>query len=150
MALMLRFLGIPARVAAGFTSGKREDGGWTVTDHNAHAWVEVWFPDYGWLAVRPDAGARHARRRTTAPRRPGSTPATPPTRSAGRGGAQTRAAPASSTGFLLKERLAERQAAPARARTTAAGELWLAARRLVLPPAARSASPSSSGAGSAT
>jgi transglutaminase-like putative cysteine protease len=56
MALMLRFLGIPARVAAGFTSGKREDGGWTVTDHNAHAWVEVWFPGYGWLAFDPTPG----------------------------------------------------------------------------------------------
>ena len=56
MALMLRFLGIPARVAAGFTSGKREDGGWTVTDHNAHAWVEVWFPEYGWLAFDPTPG----------------------------------------------------------------------------------------------
>ena len=56
MALMLRFLGIPARVAAGFTSGKQEDGGWTVTDHNAHAWVEVWFPGYGWLAFDPTPG----------------------------------------------------------------------------------------------
>jgi transglutaminase-like putative cysteine protease len=56
MALMLRFLGIPARVAAGFTSGKQEDGGWTVTDHNAHAWVEVWFPGYGWLPFDPTPG----------------------------------------------------------------------------------------------
>ena len=56
MALMLRLLGIPARVAAGFTSGKYEDGGWTVTDHNAHAWVEVWFPGYGWLAFDPTPG----------------------------------------------------------------------------------------------
>ncbi|MHB1243739.1 MAG: transglutaminase family protein [Gaiellaceae bacterium] len=56
MALMLRFLGIPARVAAGFTSGTREDGGWTVTDRNAHAWVEVWFPGYGWLAFDPTPG----------------------------------------------------------------------------------------------
>ena len=62
MALMLRFLGIPARVAAGFTSGKREDGGWTVTDHNAHAWVEVWFPDYGWLAFDPTPGRGDSRR----------------------------------------------------------------------------------------
>jgi protein-glutamine gamma-glutamyltransferase len=53
MALMLRMLGIPARVAAGFTSGTYEDGGWTVTDHNAHAWVEVWFPRYGWLPFDP-------------------------------------------------------------------------------------------------
>ena len=56
MALMLRFLGIPARVAAGFTSGKYENGGWTVTDHDAHAWVEVWFPGYGWLAFDPTPG----------------------------------------------------------------------------------------------
>ena len=56
MALMLRMLGIPARVAAGFTSGTYEDGGWTVTDHNAHAWVEVWFPGYGWLAFDPTPG----------------------------------------------------------------------------------------------
>jgi transglutaminase-like putative cysteine protease len=56
MALMLRLLGIPARVAAGFTSGKREDGGWTVTDHNAHAWVEVWFPGFGWMPFDPTPG----------------------------------------------------------------------------------------------
>ena len=56
MALMLRMLGIPARVAAGFTSGTYEDGGWTVTNHNAHAWVEVWFPGYGWLAFDPTPG----------------------------------------------------------------------------------------------
>jgi transglutaminase-like putative cysteine protease len=56
MALMLRFLGIPARVAAGFTSGTYEDGAWTVTDHNAHTWVEVWFPGYGWLAFDPTPG----------------------------------------------------------------------------------------------
>jgi hypothetical protein len=56
MALMLRFLGIPARVAGGFTSGKREDDSWVVTDHNAHAWVEVWFPGYGWLAFDPTPG----------------------------------------------------------------------------------------------
>jgi protein-glutamine gamma-glutamyltransferase len=56
MALMLRMLGVPARVAAGFTSGTYEDGGWTVTDHNAHAWVEVWFPGYGWLAFDPTPG----------------------------------------------------------------------------------------------
>ena len=56
MALMLRFLGIPARVAAGFTSGKYRDGVWTVSDHNAHAWVEVWFPRYGWLSFDPTPG----------------------------------------------------------------------------------------------
>jgi transglutaminase-like putative cysteine protease len=58
MALMLRLLGVPARVAAGFTSGKyderREE--WVVTDYNAHTWVEAWFPRYGWLPFDPTPG----------------------------------------------------------------------------------------------
>jgi transglutaminase-like putative cysteine protease len=56
MALMLRLLGIPSRVAVGFTSGTYDDGAWTVTDHNAHAWVEVWFPGHGWVAFDPTPG----------------------------------------------------------------------------------------------
>jgi transglutaminase-like putative cysteine protease len=55
MALMLRYLGIPARVAAGFTSGTYdgEKRRFTVTDHNAHTWVEVWFQGWGWLPFDP-------------------------------------------------------------------------------------------------
>ena len=56
MALMLRYLGIPSRVAVGFSSGTWEDNGWTVTDHDAHAWVEVWFAGYGWLPFDPTPG----------------------------------------------------------------------------------------------
>jgi protein-glutamine gamma-glutamyltransferase len=56
MALMLRTLGIPARVAAGFVPGHYHDGTWTVTDHDAHTWVEVWFRNYGWLAFDPTPG----------------------------------------------------------------------------------------------
>jgi transglutaminase-like putative cysteine protease len=56
MALMLRYLGIPARVAVGFTSGTWKDGTWTVTDHDAHAWVEAWFAGHGWLAFDPTPG----------------------------------------------------------------------------------------------
>jgi hypothetical protein len=56
MALMLRYLGIPARVAAGFTSGTYKDGTWAVTDHDAHTWVEVWFRGYGWLPFDPTPG----------------------------------------------------------------------------------------------
>jgi transglutaminase-like putative cysteine protease len=55
MALMLRYLGIPARVGAGFTTGRynqdREE--YTVSDTNAHTWVEVWFSGYGWLPFDP-------------------------------------------------------------------------------------------------
>ena len=58
MALMLRFVGVPARVAAGFTSGRwdPDQHEWTVTDHNAHTWVEVYFPGRGWLAFDPTPG----------------------------------------------------------------------------------------------
>ncbi len=58
MALMLRFVGVPARVAAGFTSGRWDPNRheWTVTDHNAHTWVEVFFPGRGWLAFDPTPG----------------------------------------------------------------------------------------------
>ena len=57
MAAMLRMLGIPARVAVGFTSGeKRADNTWLVTDHEAHAWVEAWFPGHGWIPFDPTPG----------------------------------------------------------------------------------------------
>ncbi|MGH3039375.1 MAG: transglutaminaseTgpA domain-containing protein [Gaiellaceae bacterium] len=58
MALMLRLLGVPARVAVGFTSGEysEDDNEWVVKDTNAHAWVEVWFPDYGWIPFDPTPG----------------------------------------------------------------------------------------------
>lgn len=58
MALMLRYLGIPARVAAGFTSGRydHDDGEWVVVDRDAHTWVEVWFRGIGWLPFDPTPG----------------------------------------------------------------------------------------------
>ena len=43
-----------ARVAVGFTSGSLRDGVWTVTDHDAHAWVEAWFAGYGQHEALPD------------------------------------------------------------------------------------------------
>jgi transglutaminase-like putative cysteine protease len=56
MALMLRLLGIPARVAVGFTSGDPKDGAWAVSDRNAHAWVEAWFAGQGWVPFDPTPG----------------------------------------------------------------------------------------------
>ena len=58
MALMLRYLGIPSRVAAGFTSGQydKKAGQWVVSDRNAHTWVEVWFRGWGWLPFDPTPG----------------------------------------------------------------------------------------------
>jgi transglutaminase superfamily protein len=57
--LMLRLLGIPARVAAGFVSGRYHDDFWQVTDHDAHTWVEVWFRGFGWLSFDPTPGRGH-------------------------------------------------------------------------------------------
>lgn len=58
MTLMLRLLGVPARIAAGFTSGTYDEDShtWTVVDRNAHTWVEVYFPGYGWLPFDPTPG----------------------------------------------------------------------------------------------
>jgi transglutaminase-like putative cysteine protease len=59
MALMLRYLGVPARVAVGFSSGRYDAkrGVWRVSDHDAHAWVEAWFSGYGWLPFDPTPSA---------------------------------------------------------------------------------------------
>jgi protein-glutamine gamma-glutamyltransferase len=68
MALMLRYLGIPARVGAGFTTGlfDEDEGRWTVADTNAHTWVEVWFDGYGWLPFDPTPGRGRLRAEYTA------------------------------------------------------------------------------------
>ena len=63
MALLLRMGGIPARVASGFTSGTYDKNArhWVVTDVNAHAWVEAWFPRYGWVRFDPTPATAPAR-----------------------------------------------------------------------------------------
>ena len=57
MAALLRFNGIPARVAVGFTSGSRiTHDTFVVTRNDAHSWVEVYFPGVGWVAFDPTPG----------------------------------------------------------------------------------------------
>ena len=59
MAALLRFNGIPARVAVGFTAGKEEEKGvFVVTRSNSHAWVEAYFPGVGWAPFEPTPGRR--------------------------------------------------------------------------------------------
>lgn len=54
MAWMVRELGLPSRVAIGFTSGRnRTEGSYTLTNHNAHAWTEVYFNGFGWVPFDP-------------------------------------------------------------------------------------------------
>jgi transglutaminase-like putative cysteine protease len=54
MAVMVRQLGIPARVVLGYTHSKPNDQkSFTVTSRDAHAWVEVYFAGLGWLPFDP-------------------------------------------------------------------------------------------------
>lgn len=56
-AAMARTLGIPSRVAVGFTSGVVNDDGWySVLGKNAHAWPELWFDGIGWVLFEPTPG----------------------------------------------------------------------------------------------
>ncbi|TMD90747.1 MAG: DUF3488 domain-containing protein [Chloroflexi bacterium] len=56
--LMLRSLGVPARLATGYSTGDYDPvlDQSIVREHDAHAWVEVWFPNHGWVPVDPSPG----------------------------------------------------------------------------------------------
>ena len=58
MVVMLRSLGIPARMAGGYAEGTydADSGIYIITDRDAHTWVEVYFPAYGWIEFEPTAG----------------------------------------------------------------------------------------------
>jgi transglutaminase-like putative cysteine protease len=92
MAVMARLLGIPSRIAYGFTSGAPVSGNsWRVTTHDAHAWPELYFQGSGWLRFEPTpngpAGQGTAFSPTyslgpadpLSPDRPRATPSTAPT-----------------------------------------------------------------------
>ena len=57
-AAMARSLGLPARVAVGFTPGEYdpEIDAYRVTGKHAHAWPEVWIEEIGWLRFEPTPG----------------------------------------------------------------------------------------------
>ena len=64
MAVMLRSVGIPTRIVTGYTPGQTIEtpnpDPWArhtfrVLEQNAHAWVEVFFPTFGWIAFEPTA-----------------------------------------------------------------------------------------------
>jgi transglutaminase-like putative cysteine protease len=62
LTVMLRSLGIPAREAVGYVPGPYNP----ITDlyevqaKDAHAWVQVWFPEYGWQSFDPTASVPDA------------------------------------------------------------------------------------------
>lgn len=78
--VMLRALGVPARMAVGFAEGERPV--WNqrlVRQRDAHAWPEVYFPGLGWVEFEPTGNQPPLARRLAAdaPSAPGTTP-TPP------------------------------------------------------------------------
>jgi len=56
-AVMLRTLGVPARIATGYVPSERDvvAGVWISRASDAHAWAEVRFPNFGWVAFDPTA-----------------------------------------------------------------------------------------------
>lgn len=60
MAVMLRTIGIPTRLVIGFTPGEWQEREkvYEVRDRNAHAWVEVYFTEIGWVPFEPTSSFR--------------------------------------------------------------------------------------------
>ena len=58
MTVLMRSLGVPARMTTGYTTGRLIDGGnlYLVSDHHSHGWSEVYFPGYGWIPFEPTPG----------------------------------------------------------------------------------------------
>lgn len=55
--VMARYLGLPTRMAVGYTPGElRADGLFHVYGRHAHAWPEVWFDGIGWVPFEPTPG----------------------------------------------------------------------------------------------
>lgn len=57
-AYFARLIGVPSRVAIGFTYGtySKEKDAYVVSGKHAHAWPEVWLPADGWTAFEPTPG----------------------------------------------------------------------------------------------
>ena len=58
MAVMLRSVGVPARLATGYLPGIYDYGKqrYEISEKDAHAWTEVYFPPYGWIEFEPTPG----------------------------------------------------------------------------------------------
>lgn len=93
MAVMARIVGIPSRVAVGFTSGVPQGERFEVGSKDAHAWPELYFPGVGWVRFEPTprgdgqvdvpgytvGSGRLSSPNTTAPASPNAGGATPTT-----------------------------------------------------------------------
>ncbi|MEW5718134.1 MAG: transglutaminase domain-containing protein, partial [Chloroflexota bacterium] len=73
MAVLARAVGIPARVASGYTLGEYENGAFHIVEANAHSWTEIYFPNYGWIEFEPTANKPEIER----PKKPQAAPENP-------------------------------------------------------------------------
>lgn len=78
MVTMLRSLGIPARMAAGFAEGDYDaaSGEFIVRERDAHTWVEAYFPGYGWVEFEPTSAQEPLNREGDLPQQ--KSPVAPP------------------------------------------------------------------------
>jgi hypothetical protein len=100
MVVLARQAGVPARVAIGFTPGTRQpDGSWLITNHDAHSWPEIWFPQAGWVRFEPTPrdDSTTPPGYTLAPLDPTTTPSTGPSSSASASAAPSATASASAS-----------------------------------------------------
>ncbi len=69
MAVMLRAVGVPTRIASGYARGEYDEKThtWTVRESDAHSWPEVYFPDYGWIPFEPTPSEPPLERREAPP-----------------------------------------------------------------------------------
>ena len=100
MAALARLVGIPSRIAIGYTAGTNEGSGkWKVTTADAHAWPELYFSGMGWLRFEPTPGGAAGQGTATVPQyaaaggappglgtEPNTGPTTPATGKLGKGG----------------------------------------------------------------
>lgn len=74
-AILARELGIPSRVAIGYTGGSPGPGGtWQITTADAHAWPELYFAGEGWLRFEPTPSGPHGQGTASVPQYAGGPP----------------------------------------------------------------------------
>lgn len=58
MVVLVRAAGLPARLVTGYISGTYDEveARYVITEEQAHSWVEIYFPGYGWIEFEPTAG----------------------------------------------------------------------------------------------
>jgi transglutaminase-like putative cysteine protease len=98
MAGLARLVGIPSRIAVGYTAGTNAGKGtWKITTGDAHAWPELYFKGMGWLRFEPTPGGAAGQGTATVPQyaaggappaygtQPTTVPTTPATGKLGKG-----------------------------------------------------------------